>query len=140
MSATLVVFVSCIGLALAAHLLAENGLKCVGLAPHRVKFPGPKTVPFFGNFIEVRLTRMNARHCLTSSSKLRNGHARTFVKWAEKFGPIMRIVVGDREAVSIYCFPLHDDVFHILALGHTQHLRRRSKDPHLTGTGVRGPS
>ncbi|KZV72553.1 putative cytochrome P450 phenylacetate 2-hydroxylase [Peniophora sp. CONT] len=84
MSTSAIILVSCLGLTLAIHYLAEHGLQCIGLAPHRVKLPGPRAVPLLGNFLE-----------------LRNGHARTFVKWAKKFGPVMRIVLGDREAVIL---------------------------------------
>jgi hypothetical protein len=84
MSVLSAAFVSLLGLVILATIIAERGIKAVGLAPHKVKFPGPKALPFFGNFLE-----------------LRSGHARAFISWAEKFGPIMRIVVGDREAVVL---------------------------------------
>ena len=58
MSTYTIVLVSCIGLTIVAHLLSEYGLKCIGLAPHRVKLPGPRTVPFFGNFLEVCLANL----------------------------------------------------------------------------------
>ncbi|KZV60724.1 putative cytochrome P450 phenylacetate 2-hydroxylase [Peniophora sp. CONT] len=84
MSTIAISLVALLCLAVALRILEERGLKCIGLAPHQVKFPGPSPVPFFGNFLE-----------------LRNGHARTFMRWADKFGPIIRIVIGDREAVIL---------------------------------------
>lgn len=54
MSTFAITLVALLGLAVALRILGERGLKCIGLAPHQVKFPGPSTVPFFGNFLEVR--------------------------------------------------------------------------------------
>lgn len=48
-----VAFASLLGVVLLATLIAERGVKAIGLAPHKVKFPGPKALPFFGNFLEV---------------------------------------------------------------------------------------
>ncbi|VDC06288.1 unnamed protein product [Peniophora sp. CBMAI 1063] len=73
-----------LGLVVTLRLLKGRGLQCIGLAPHQVLFPGPSTVPFFGNLLE-----------------LRHGHARCLARWADTFGPIMRIVLGDREAVVL---------------------------------------
>lgn len=48
-----IAFASLLGVVLLATLLAERGIKSIGIAPHKVKFPGPKALPFFGNFLEV---------------------------------------------------------------------------------------
>ena len=48
-----IAFASLLGLVLVAALVAERGIKAIGLAPHQIKFPGPKALPFFGNFLEV---------------------------------------------------------------------------------------
>ena len=53
MSVLTVAFASLLGIVLLATLVAERGIKSIGLAPHKVKFPGPKALPFFGNFLEV---------------------------------------------------------------------------------------
>lgn len=57
-----IAFASLLGVVLLATLLADRGIKSIGLAPHKVKFPGPKALPFFGNFLEVSSPTQLARH------------------------------------------------------------------------------
>ncbi|KZT64715.1 cytochrome P450 [Daedalea quercina L-15889] len=64
--------------------LAHHLLIFVGFAPHKVKLPGPRPTPLVGNLID-----------------LRKGHARVLGEWAQKYGPMMRIVIGVREAVVL---------------------------------------
>ena len=51
-----VAFGSLFGVVLLALLLARRGLQSIGLAPHKINFPGPKALPFFGNFLEASIT------------------------------------------------------------------------------------
>ena len=64
MSTFAISFVAFLFLAVAIRVLEERGIKCIGLAPHQVKFPGPSAVPFFGNFLEVRDLRWRS-DCLS---------------------------------------------------------------------------
>ncbi|KZV69622.1 cytochrome P450 [Peniophora sp. CONT] len=84
MSATVICLVTLLCAVITLRVLEERGLKCIGIAPYQVHFPGPTALPFFGNLLE-----------------LRKGHARTLARWADAFGPIIRIVIGDREAVIL---------------------------------------
>ncbi|KZV69573.1 cytochrome P450 [Peniophora sp. CONT] len=73
-----------IGVVALMRFIGEHGLKLIGLAPHSIHLPGPRALPFFGNLLELRV-----------------GHTRTFTRWADRYGPIIRVVIGDREAVIL---------------------------------------
>ena len=48
-----VIGVAVLAIVIALRLVEEHGLTLIGLAPHRIYFPGPSAVPFFGNLLEV---------------------------------------------------------------------------------------
>ncbi|KZV69619.1 hypothetical protein PENSPDRAFT_686249 [Peniophora sp. CONT] len=83
MTSAIISLVVVLGVVAIVCLLRERGFKFIGLAPHQVHFPGPSALPFFGNLLE-----------------LRNGHVRTLAQWGDTFGPIIRIVIGDRETFN----------------------------------------
>ncbi|KAH6638466.1 putative cytochrome P450 phenylacetate 2-hydroxylase [Boeremia exigua] len=58
--------------------------RLLGGAPHTVDLPGPPGVPVFGNLLE-----------------LQNGHVTKIAEWTKKYGDVIRVSLGEREAVFI---------------------------------------
>ncbi|KAF9693130.1 hypothetical protein EKO04_008952 [Ascochyta lentis] len=58
--------------------------RLLGGAPHTVTLPGPPGVPVFGNLLE-----------------LQNGHVTKIAEWTKKYGDVIRVSLGEREAVFI---------------------------------------
>ncbi|KAJ4146011.1 hypothetical protein LMH87_004841 [Akanthomyces muscarius] len=50
----------------------------------RLRLPGPRGIPLFGNLFDIR-----------------NGHAETFSKWTEKYGGVFRVVLGSKEVIVL---------------------------------------
>ncbi|KAF7983120.1 hypothetical protein HWV62_24077 [Athelia sp. TMB] len=55
-----------------------------GGAPHTVNLPGPTGYPLAGNLYQ-----------------LKDGHVQRIQEWMKKYGPVMRIALGERETVFI---------------------------------------
>ncbi|KAJ4413906.1 hypothetical protein N0V82_008261 [Gnomoniopsis sp. IMI 355080] len=56
----------------------------LGGAPHSVTLPGPPGLPIVGNLLE-----------------LKNGHVPKIAEWTKKYGDVIRVSLGGREAVFI---------------------------------------
>ncbi|KAF7321109.1 Cytochrome P450 phenylacetate [Mycena chlorophos] len=56
-------------------------------ASHTVQLPGPPGLPLFGNLLQMR-----------------TGHAQSLAKWAQQYGGMFRLALGEREAVIISTF------------------------------------
>ncbi|KAJ6787993.1 hypothetical protein PWT90_01105 [Aphanocladium album] len=55
-----------------------------GRIRHCLNLPGPRGIPLFGNLFEIR-----------------KGHAKTFKAWAERYGSVFRVVLGNKEVVVL---------------------------------------
>ncbi|KAF2260128.1 putative cytochrome P450 phenylacetate 2-hydroxylase [Lojkania enalia] len=58
--------------------------RLLGGAPHSVTLPGPPGLPVIGNLFE-----------------LSNGHVQKISEWTKKYGDVIRVSLGEREAVFI---------------------------------------
>ncbi|KAF2272504.1 putative cytochrome P450 phenylacetate 2-hydroxylase [Westerdykella ornata] len=58
--------------------------RMLGGAPHSVTLPGPPGLPIVGNLFE-----------------LSNGHVQKLSEWTKKYGDVIRVSLGEREAVFI---------------------------------------
>jgi hypothetical protein len=76
-----------------------------GGAPHTVDMPGPTGFPVVGNLYQVCnsltvkfFTKLD--HPLRTQMK--DGHVQILSEWIKKYGPVMRVALGERESVRIY--------------------------------------
>ncbi|ROT39231.1 putative cytochrome P450 phenylacetate 2-hydroxylase [Sodiomyces alkalinus F11] len=58
--------------------------RMLGGAPHTVNLPGPPGLPIVGNLLE-----------------LSNGHVPKIAEWTKKYGDVIRVSLGEREAVFV---------------------------------------
>ncbi|KAJ5510162.1 hypothetical protein N7453_002265 [Penicillium expansum] len=91
------IFYTLAAVALAATILSrfEGGRKAferiywffnslLGGAPHTIFIPGPRGLPIVGNLLQMR-----------------NGHIQMITEWTKKYGDVIRLSLGEREAVFI---------------------------------------
>ena len=110
------VLCTCAAVALAAVLLtiSEAGHKAfrriawfidgmLGGAPHSVTLPGPPGLPLVGNLTHVSCLSVPDLDSSDRYSQMQTGHIQKIAQWTKKYGDVIRVSLGEREAV---CFPL----------------------------------
>ncbi|KAI6778355.1 putative cytochrome p450 phenylacetate 2- protein [Emericellopsis cladophorae] len=86
--AAFVLFATCLSAFKSGRLVLQRILwsldAVLGGAPRTVSLPGPPGLPIVGNLLE-----------------LRNGHVPKIAEWTKKYGDVIRVSLGEREAVFI---------------------------------------
>lgn len=72
--------------------------RMLGGAPHDITLPGPPGYPLSGNLFEASLAHPNS-HLSNRSLQMKNGHIQKIAEWTKKYGDVIRVSLGEREAV-----------------------------------------
>lgn len=71
-----------------------------GGAPHTVTIPGPPGLPLIGSLFEVNPCVLHTRGLEANSrGQLKDGHVQKISEWTKKYGDVIRVSLGEREAV-----------------------------------------
>lgn len=71
-----------------------------GGAPHTVTIPGPPGLPLIGSLFEVSpYVLYTMRLGANSRAQLKDGHVQKISEWTKKYGDVIRVSLGEREAV-----------------------------------------
>lgn len=80
----------------------------LGGAPHTIDLPGPPGLPIVGNLLEVKhysilftLPQTSVKTISADRLQLSNGHVPKIAEWTKRYGDVIRVSLGEREAVFI---------------------------------------